>query len=43
MEHNNWNVHFNCMKLGIICFCFVCFMIAGCAFMEIGKGGAMSP
>jgi hypothetical protein len=33
MEHSDYNVHFNHMKLGITC-CFVCFMIVGCAFME---------
>jgi hypothetical protein len=25
------------MKLGIACCCLVCFMIAGCAFMEMGE------
>jgi hypothetical protein len=36
MEHSDCNVHYNHMKLGITC-CFVCFMITGCAFMEMGE------
>ncbi len=38
MEHNDCNVHYNCVKLRIIC-CLLCFMITGCAFKEMGEGG----
>ncbi len=37
MEHSDHYVHHNHMVFGIVCCCFVCFMFAGCAFMEKGE------
>jgi hypothetical protein len=37
MEYSDHYVHDNQMVFGIVCCCFVCFMFAGCAFIEKGE------